>query len=239
MICKGCNKDKKLIKAHVIPEAFWIGLREGNTPPKLITNRKGVYPKRLQIGVYDKNILCLDCEQKFQRIDDYAQKLLLKEVDKQEKISDKREIAGYKIPNFDYHLLKLFFISILWRASVSKRSFYSRVNIGPFERRAKQIIWENSTIESEEFSSILAKFTNEDLGLSVFDPIRERIERVNYYRFYFFGYILYIKVDKRPTPDFFKPLVIQEGSPLMIVGRDINKSKEYPLMLDVVKNSKN
>ena len=237
MNCKGCGENKKLIKAHIIPESFWVGLRDGDTPPKLMTDKEGVYPKRLPIGVYDKNILCRDCEDKFQAVDDYAQQLLLREESNQEVLKHNGTIAGYKIENFDYTLLKLFFVSILWRASVSTHDFYNRIDIGPFADTAKQLIWDCSAGDPEDFSCVLAKFTDEELRKFFMDPHRQRTEGINYYRFYLYGYVLYIKVDKRQTPNFFKPFVIKENEPLIIIGRDINRSKEYPVLVNVAQKA--
>ena len=238
MSCKGCNENKKLIKAHIIPESFWVGLRDGDSPPKLMTDKKCVYPKRLPIGVYDKNILCRDCENKFQSLDDYGQQLLLRDESKQEKLTHNGNVAGYKIEKYDYNLLKLFFVSILWRASVSTHDFYDKIDIGPFEDTEKQLIWDCSAGDPEDFSCFLAKFTDENIGKLFLDPHRERRDGINYYRFYLYGYVLYIKVDKRPTPDFFKPFAIKNNEPLIIIGRDINRAKEYPVILNILKNSK-
>ena len=161
MNCKGCNEKKKLIKAHIIPKSFWVGLRDGDEPPKLMTDKTDIYPRRLPIGVYDKNILCRGCEDKFQMIDDYGQQLLLKEESKHKELTHNGKVAGYKIDNFDYNLLKLFFISILWRASVSTQDFYAKIDIGPFEDAAKKLIWNNTPGGPEDFSCVLAKFTDE------------------------------------------------------------------------------
>jgi len=140
LICKGCTKDTTLINAHIIPKSFWVGLKDGEIAPKLMSNKADTYPKKLPIGVYDKTILCHDCEQKFQTIDEYGQKLLLKDESNQEKLIENGAIVGYRVQNFNYSLLKLFFISILWRASVSSQEFYSKINIGPFEDKAKQML---------------------------------------------------------------------------------------------------
>lgn len=237
MSCKGCGENKKLRNAHIIPESFWIGLRDGNTPPRLMTDKEGEYPRKSPIGVYDENILCCDCEKRFQVIDDYAQGLLIKDESNQEVLKYNGNVAGYKIKRYDYTLLKLFFVSILWRASVSGHDFYNKIELGPFEDKAKQLIWNCSPGGFEEFPCILAKFTDENIGKIFLDPHRERWNGVNFNRFYFYGYVLYIKVDKRPIPDFFKPFVIRENKPLIIIGRDINKSKEYQVLVNVVKKA--
>ena len=237
MICKGCKKDKKLIKAHIIPRSFWIELNEGERPPKLLSNTEGYFPKKVPIGIYDRTILCSDCEQKFQEIDSYGKQLLLADKDKQKEVINDEKVIGFIAEEFNYDLLKLFFISILWRASVSSHKFYSRIKLGPFEERAKQMIWENCAGEHGDFSCFLARFSDE-LGRSLFmDPHREKRGGVNFYRFYLLGYVLYIKVDKRPTPVSWEPFVIKRNSPLCIISRDLNNSKEYKVIRNLVKNA--
>lgn len=239
MKCSGCKKEKNLINAHVIPEAFFVGLREKNQLPKLVTDTKGVYPKRCPIGVYDKNILCKDCEERFQQVDNYGVDLLLKKEHKQEKLMYKERIAGYKITSFDYSLLKLFFISILWRASISKHTFYSKVDLGPFEDIAKNLIWNNDPGEIEIFPCVLAKFTDNKVGRIMFDPHREKFYGINQYRFYLFGYVLYIKVDQQKKSEFYEYFGISKRKDLIIIGRNFNNSKEFPVLKKIIENAGN
>jgi len=99
------------------------------------------------------------------------------------------------------------------------------------------MLWSNSPGEAEEFSCFLAKFTDKTLRQMFMDPHREKRDGINYCRFYLFGYVLYIKVDKRPTPDFFRQFIIRANTPLYIVGRDISKSKEQTVIFDIVKSN--
>lgn len=163
--------------------------------------------------------------------------MLLQEESTQEEIRQNNQVAGFKVEKFDYRLLKLFFVSILWRASLSTHEFYSRISAGPFEDLAKKLIWDCTPGEPEEFSCVLAKITDNNIDKTILDPHPERWYGINYYRFYLYGYVFYMKVDKRPTPDFFKPFNIKNEAPLIIVGRDISNAKEYPVLLNVVKNS--
>lgn len=78
MSCRGCGKETKLIKAHIIAESFFRGLRDGQKVPKIHSTTEGVHPKKAPIGVYDMGILCNDCEQKFQTLDDYGYHVLIK-----------------------------------------------------------------------------------------------------------------------------------------------------------------
>jgi len=236
--CKGCGQENKLIKAHAIPEAFFVGLRDGRKPPKLITDTAGIFPQRSHIGVYDEGILCRECEDRFQEIDNYGQLLLLKEENEHIELIKNGTIIGWTIKEYNYDLLKRFFVSILWRAAISTHDFYSRVTLGPFEEEAKKLIWEESPGDPSQFSFVLAKFIDDEIGRTIMDPHRERWYGVNYYRFYLYGYVLYIKVDSRKTPAEFRRISANDGMILYIIGRDIFKSKEYPVLVNVAKQSK-
>jgi hypothetical protein len=156
MSCKGCGQKSKLIKAHIIPEAFFTGLRDGEKAPRILSNTPGVYPKKSPIGVYDQNILCRVCEDKFQQLDDYGYRVLIGSEDNHEILyQESGEIKGYKFHGVDNNLLKLFFISILWRASISTHSFYSKVELGELEELAQQSIWNMDPLDSHSFSFVL------------------------------------------------------------------------------------
>jgi len=233
MSCKGCGENKKLIRAHVIPESFFVGLKSDGKAPLLVADELQ-YPKRTPIGVYDKNILCHDCEQKFQDLDSYGQQILLKTALESGTI---KGTVYYKIPIVNYELLKLFFVSILWRASISSQPYYSKVNLGKYEEVAKDNVWNRVYENAEDFSFVLAKFTDEKFGTAMLNPRRLRFSGVNYYIFYLFGFILYIKVDQRKTPPIFSPFMMRENQDLIVVGRDIFKSKELKAMHEVVNNT--
>lgn len=238
MICKGCSKNKKLIKAHVIPESFFVGLRDEKKAPLLITDKKDHYPKKIPIGIYDKTILCRECEDIFQKFDDYAQSLLLKEEHTHTDIIQNGVLVGYSISNVDVDTLKLFFLSLLWRASISKMEFYSKINLGPHEQIIKKLVWEGDSGEEDQYSFVVAKFTDGDLGRGILDPHMERWFGINYARFYMFGYVVYIKLDKRSTPKFLKPYVVKRGQDVIVLGRRLSQSKELPLMKQLAKEAK-
>lgn len=228
--CKFCGNDKRLIKAHIIPEGFFRRQRQGKKSLEIITNKAGEYDKKAPIGVYDQAIVCNDCENIWREWDDYAQKLLAEEpLNGQARYRDAKKIA-YMVKDFDYKKLKLFFISILWRASVSSQSFFSRVSLGSFEKMAKEFITNNNPGDSEDFSVILSKFCHPLGKQSTMDPYQYKKSGVNYCRFYLAGYIADIKVDDKPTPMPFSQITISENKPLYIICRDFRKSKELNLI---------
>jgi hypothetical protein len=237
-ICRFCGLDKKLIKAHVIPEAFFRRLRDGQDPPRMLTSKEGEYPKRMPIGEYDPDMLCDDCERQFGEWDGYAQELLGEEPKDSSPIVVDGETVAYEIKEYNYRLLKLFFISLLWRASVSVRPFYARISVGTYEEAAKNLIEIRDPGSEYEFSVLIGKFDH-PIGKTILDPHRDRYDGVNYCRFYLGSYVVYIKTDQRRNPEPFPALIMKPGQPLYIIGRDILKSKELPVLVRMVSDPKN
>ena len=117
-ICKLCGRQETLIKAHVIPRSFWE-IDGAGPPPRMVANIKGVFPKRIPIGVYDQTIVCESCERSFSGYDSYAAQLFLNRFNEFEAVRKANgRLTRYVFNGANYRLLKLFAIAVLWRASV-------------------------------------------------------------------------------------------------------------------------
>lgn len=231
MKCKGCNKDKKLVKSHIIPESFYRGLRESDEPIRMYSTTKGEFPKKAPIGVYDKTILCNECEDRFDSIDSYGHEVLLNREESHKTIENAGKLYGYEVNDIDTGRLKLFFMSILWRASISSQSFFERVKLGPFENRLKDHIWSEDPGGDHDFSYVISKFNTNSAGRTILSPHSERFFDVKYYRFYLYGFTLYIKVDSRATPTEWNKFIPRNGSQLIVYRGNIEEKKEFPVML--------
>lgn len=234
MTCKGCFQDKKLVKAHIIPESFFRQLKSGERPLRIFSNIVGIFPKKSYIGVYDPGILCQDCENLFKVYDDYGFKILVQNETAQEELIHEGKIVGYRINKVDGDKLKMFFLSVLWRASISTQQFYSKVNLGDLEDVLKEMIWECSVGGPHDFSFVLAKFDDQSVGKSMLDPHGEEWSGVSYYRFYMYGYVLYIKCDTQKTPPEWVKFISSDNSLILISRGHMEKSKEYGVLKSVV-----
>ncbi len=227
--CKLCLQKKKLIKAHIIPEGFFRLLRSGNLSPEMHSNSPGSFPKRMQVGTYDSTVLCSECDQKMAPWDDYGQQVMIHRFPEAVEISVQGKTVAWKIEKFDYRRLKLFFMSVLWRASVSKQTFYKRISLGPFEDRLRTMILNEDPGDSQDFVVVLARF--EDVQVTaMLDPHPEKYDGISFCRFYLSGFVAYIKVDKRPTPSFLTDLRLQEDKPLIVLARSIHNSRDGAVM---------
>jgi len=244
MKCSFCLKDKKTIKAHIIPRCFYEHMRNDKTKPfSVLTNTAGRYSKKSWIGLYDSHIICEDCEKIFQKYDNYACKILLSKFDKSNFILDGSENKiAYKLDGIDYKKLKLFFISILWRASISKREEFKKVDVGPFKNTLQDMIRGENPGVTNDFSVIVTRFID-ILGQKFWmDPYKYRIDGFNFYRFYLgTGYEFDIKVDKRnlEATDSLYQLALKPNAPLYIPFREnLLRSKEFPVITNIFQSNK-
>ena len=233
MPCRFCDQHKTLVRAHIIPKGFFRRLRDGQNAPQLLSNVENAFPKRAPIGVYDAEILCGDCESRFGDWDQYAQELLAESPASSVKLHHNGQVAAWEVAKYDYDKLKLFFVSLLWRASVSVQSFYGRVRLGQHEAQAKELIVNQEPGSPDDFAVTLSKFDH-ILGETILDPHPEKWEGVNYYRFYLGGYVAYIKADKRPAPHPLADFALSPAGPLRIIARHLERSKELPLIKDIM-----
>lgn len=236
MNCKLCGKDKKLVRAHIIPKSLWKPLFEDELSPQTHPAAPTVDDKKYPVGVYDTGILCAQCESIFSPWDDYAQKLLLAKPTKDQYVIKNGRKIAYIENAIDYSKLKLFFISLLWKAAVSNHYFFSRVNVGSFEPQLRRMILKGDPGEPDVFAVMIAK-CEDRLGPIVLNPQPERWDEINYYRFYVAGYMVYIKVDSRPPPNFMGEFALDPEKPLIISLRALRTSKDFKAMQNMARNS--
>jgi len=233
MKCKLCNEDKDLIRSHIIPRSLYRPLLEGGKPLSVLSSSQGTHPRKSRIGFYDTEILCQNCEKIFSPWDDYAQKILLAQPQEEDYFIHNGRKLAFKM-EVDYVKLKLFFIALLWRAAVSNLYFFRKIEIGPFEQQLKEMILKGDPGNPVTFATVLSKFAD-PLGTIMLDPHNGRFKDngINYCRFYLAGYVVFIKIDKRPYPDPLMEMILSPGHPLYVILRDLRTSKEFPLMRKV------
>ncbi|MBC7946697.1 MAG: hypothetical protein H7Y42_02375 [Chitinophagaceae bacterium] len=232
MNCKLCGFDKPLVDAHVIPRSFHRIDPNGDGPPRLVTNEKGRHTQKVRKGVYDSTILCVECEHRFSEWDDYGDDLFLKGWDQFEKMTDGTCHFGYHLPAYDYPKLKLFILSVLWRASVSSHVMFSKIDLGGRETVLKQSILQADPGSVDQFGVLLQAFDSNEIG--ILNPHLERFDGIRYCRLYLGHVIAFIKVDSRPLGETFRHLALTPYTPLRIAIKNFGTSPERAIMQKLV-----
>jgi hypothetical protein len=219
MRCRFCNNDKTLTKAHIIPRSFFKRVRGGaKYSVEMRVSKKDVKEKYLQAGNYDCEILCEECERQFTPYDAHGHSVFTKVFEEPELYRDKYGIeCAYLLPDVDFRLLKLFVLSVLWRASVSRLYFFRDVDLGLHAHTIKSLI-SNGTIEGAgNYQFVCSHQRDHPYPKGILPPWSRKIEGVNYVQVYLPDIQILVKVDKRPLPEFFAPIVIKRKPPHYLV----------------------
>ena len=150
--CLFCGLNTSLVDAHIVPKGFLGKVNEKNF---IEVSTKYSYSKRMRKGPYDKNILCSKCDGLIGVYDGYAKEVLIDNIDKYKNPNN----GFYLIPQdaFDYAKLKKFFISLIWRASVSSNALFDEVSLGIYNEIALKLLKDESDIEDDLFAVTIFK----------------------------------------------------------------------------------
>lgn len=199
--CYYCQQEKTLIDAHILPRKFYIKDSSGSYQG---VHTDGTY-KIWQCGFYDKNILCGDCDNILGQYDKEAYRLLLDiDTKKQRTTWNKIRAYHYTKEEFDYEKIRKFFISLIWRAAISKGGFNRIVDLGKYENIALEILKGN--MENDNLFKVIV-FTEDKPNdfTNVHYIMKTRIERQIAYAVYFTQFVAYIIPHyKKFNPDTFK-----------------------------------
>lgn len=203
-ICKLCGQDKPLIRSHIFPDWGYRYLKEENHFFQLMGTVKA---RKVQTGYWDRNILCNSCDGDIiGKYDTYAAQFFKQDFTKllttYSELGRKSKQA-YHVKNFDYPKLYAFLISLLWRASITNHPTFSKVQLGPYEKLAREIVFTGIPKHEDQFKIAVfvpeqPKFA-ETFEKSIVHPFRSKFGEADCYRFVFAGFDFVVKVDSRKS----------------------------------------
>lgn len=217
------------MKSHIIPESMYWGLQNDETPsPVIASPHEREFQMRRPNGIWGR-FLCARDEKQFNDWDAHAVEVLRRPV----------AVAvegGWRYEGLKYEKLKLFFISLLWRAHSSGADFFDRVNLGVHADRLKGLIKARCASEPSDYSVMLWR-SDELLAKAIIAPFCERYDGVRFVRFYLPGYMALIKVDQRPLPQEFRGRELPATGSWYVRRRDYaGRSEERAILHTAQKN---
>src|SRR6266496_1642977 len=165
--CRLCQTEKEVRRSHILPDFFrdnsalmYPTGKSGNPQPftQPIHTHSGKRYQRKQHGYWEarhgmvEKLLCHECEQKFSALEDYAKRFFYgssNPIRLQLPFNEDSFVADYK-------KLKLFQLSILWRASEAQGEFFSAVQLSELvrERLRQMLASDDPGTEDEYFCSM-------------------------------------------------------------------------------------
>lgn len=228
MKCHGMSNGKPcgstaLVKAHVIPKGFARRMRDGNFNVRLTP--RGVTKPPNQLGTFDQRILCSPCDNLLGHYDDYAIDL----CDRFNK--DAVEKNGlFALPDVDGDKFAIFILSVLWRASISTHPDFSRVNLGPFEITAREVLFGSRLLtDMPAFEVMVQRYRAPTIDFSRMYSVPEptRLDDKNGYGFMLGGFRIHAKLDSRRFPAEWSPHIVNGCRVLRGFLIDMETTSEY------------
>ena len=173
-ICALCQQPRTLRESHIIPEFLHGPLYEENLCSFNTYGHEG----RPKVGFMRKGererLLCDECEKRFSVYEGWAsdfykgaivafsdttrseipfgKRLHFTRIDSNGNPTKSGVPRKLKVEGFDYKILKLFLLSLLWRMGVSQLHFFSGVTLGHQEKRLRRMLLENDPGSAERYA---------------------------------------------------------------------------------------
>jgi hypothetical protein len=218
--CKLCLDEKKLKKSHIIPEFIYSEMYDENHKYKEISTDSQRKNKRHPKGIYEK-LLCESCELKLSRWENYVSKLLKGGLEFSIKSSDKYHM----ISEIDSLSLRLFQLSILWRASVSSAQFFGNVTLECHEEKIQKLLLLEDYGLTWQYGCIMYALISDQSVLTdlIIQPDRMKCNGHLVYRFIFGGFIWLFFVSNHATPKEVQSYFTSQNNSTKILFKDVEK----------------
>jgi hypothetical protein len=220
MKCRLCNSEGRVVSSHIIPEFLYKALYDDKHRFLQIPLAKRQREQFKQKGLKER-LLCEACEQQLSVPENYVNKLLHGGVP--HNIAPSGE--NLRLSGLDYAKLKLFQMSILWRAGVSKLPQFEQVQLGPHEERLRGMLKSNDPGTASDYGCIMSLLFNsqELLAGLVVPPTHGRICNRIAYRFVFGGLVFLYVVARPPVPSILVPPFAQLDGTALLRKQQINE----------------
>lgn len=228
MRCALCQTEGPLNNSHVIPEFLYRSLYDDKHRFHQISTTPEKANVFLQKGLREP-LLCERCEQRLSVWERYMSLVLNGGVG----LGVRRVENRLHLSELDYRKLKLFQLSILWRASVSTLSVFGQVALGPHEERIRLLLLAEDPGPFNKYGCIMFILMHQDELLQelIVPPTWARLLEQKAYRFVFGGLVFLYVVSSSRTADIVSTHFLQQDGTAIV---KLQQVQELRFLVDTV-----
>ena len=220
MKCALCLRTEELQRSHVIPEFLFRALYDEKHRFHVISTAEAERNRYEQKGPREP-LLCLNCEQQFSRYERYVSHALNGGIE----LGYQCDGPAIVLSGLDYRKFRLFQLSVLWRASVSRHEFFKYVSLGPHEEKLRLALFNEDTGRPDRYGCIMFALVHEgslqqDL---VLQPERVRFSGLGGYRFVFGGLVWIYVVSSHRSQAGIERGFLQEDGKAVVLMKNLNE----------------
>lgn len=219
-VCRLCLKEAKLSRSHIIPEFCFSTMYDENHRFIEVANVREGITRKGQKG-YTERLLCAECETYFNRFERHTRRLFVDPLPARKTGSNRER----NFLNLSYTNTKLFFLSILWRSSVSTHETFKHVDLGPHEEPLRQMLLNGDAGTCQQFGVMVLTlhFDKQHFRDLIVEPTYMRIDGRRCYRFVFMGFIVLIFVSNQRLPRKTEQAVLSPERPVTCYDAELNE----------------
>jgi hypothetical protein len=209
--CKLCGASKALCNSHIIPEFCFAPFYDEKHRFIEVTDVSAGRVTRPQKG-FREPLLCSGCEALISRYERHARRLFVDPLP----VVALNEARTREHERIDYALLKLFVLSVIWRASVSKLRVFKHVDLGPHEQLLGDMLLAGDPGQAGDYPVVIwvLHFQRERMPDLMTEPTYMRIDGLKCYRLMMTGFIFFVFVSKQNPSSRWLRLAIAPDKPV-------------------------
>ena len=215
MNCALCHRPAELQRSHIIPEFLFRALYDEKHRFHVISTAEAEKNKYQQKGPREP-LLCAACEQQISQNERYASLALSGGID----LGYQFDGPAVIVTGLDYKRFRLFQLSVLWRAGVSRHEFFKDVSLGPHEEPLRRALLDEDPGPSGRYGCVMCAMVHEgaiqpDL---VLQPERIRLSGLSGYRFVFGGLVwIYVVSSHRSIAGVERGFLLEDGRAIILM----------------------
>lgn len=186
--CALCRLPAQLRRSHILPKFTQRRLKQNGA--RILRKNSATAPV---VPVQDfacESLLCAECETRISRWEDCAARVF--NQSRKLDLPPLPQGQGYVIKDLDYHRLKLYLLSLLWRMGVSSLPEFRHVCLGSHEERIRRMLLSNDPGNANDYGCTLDVVTDCGTRIPVtWGPDRHRFDALTVrYRLLVDGFLL-------------------------------------------------
>jgi hypothetical protein len=124
-LCRLCLERKPLCDSHALPNSLFNYILRRNAGKAIVITDDATSPARNSSDTWDAELLCRDCESKLNRNCDAYGMAVFRGHEGATRVHE----TGVDLLRIDRRRLRVFFLSVLWRISISSHPNYSNIDL--------------------------------------------------------------------------------------------------------------
>lgn len=212
--CALCQSRTKLCESHILSDFLYEHTKDEDRQ-FISLSRDPRHPTRPMQKGYWEHLLCVDCEGRIGEWERVAADVL--RLASETEPQDSRTV---RVPGADTATLRLFFLSLLWRAHAARHDAVEAVRLGPYGEPLREMLMAGDPAEWWRFPVVVIRLDGSDVARRTIVPVTgfAKIWGKRSYRTIAFGFawVFVISDVKRVLPDGLPALGSEKD---LVIGR--------------------